>query len=48
MTIGIVATAAEVRARAMLTTKNDNTTATALGGARLAMRLPTAASTMKL
>ena len=32
----------------MLTTKNDNTTATAPGGARLAMRLPTAASTMKL
>ncbi len=32
----------------MLTTKNDNTTATALGGALHAMRLPTAASTMKL
>ena len=32
----------------MLTTKNDNTTATALGGTRLAMRLPTAANTMKL
>ena len=32
----------------MLTTKNNNRTATLPGGARQAMRLPTAASTMKL
>ena len=32
----------------MLTTKNNNRTATLPGGARQAMRPPTAASTMKL
>lgn len=32
----------------MLTTRKDNRTATLPGGARQAMRLPTAASTMKL